>query len=350
MPLRAAIDALPAYVPGARPRAGQRLHRLASNENPFRPLPSVVEAITEAAATVNRYPDMYARALTEAIASLHGCGPDWVVAGNGSVAVLQHVLDAVCEPGDEVVYPWRSFEAYPIAVQVAGATGVPVPLTVEARHDLAAMASAVTDRTRVILLCSPNNPTGPALRAAEVRNFVGAVRGDVLVVIDEAYVELVRDPAVASGPDLLIDHSNVVVLRTFSKAYGLAGLRVGYGLARPRLAGGIRAASTPFGVNALAQAAALASLRVQHELLERVDALVAERERVTAELAALGRRVPDAQGNFVWLGLGDRTAELSRLAQARGVLVRPFAGEGVRVSIGDAEDDDAFLGLMREWA
>lgn len=350
VPVRDAIAALPAYVPGARPRRGQRLSKLSSNENPHPPHPAVLDAIVRAAREVNRYPDMYATALTEAIAARHGLGPDRVVAGNGSVAVLQHVLDTVCEPGDEVVFAWRSFEAYPIVTKVAGAVVVPVPVTPDGRHDLPAMAAAVTERTRVVLLCTPNNPTGPALRGAEVRAFLARVRSDVLVVVDEAYAEFVRDPAAADGADLLVDHANVVVLRTFSKAYALAGLRVGYALAGPRLATAIRAVSTPFGVNALAQAAALAALAVREDVLETVETVVRERDRVTAALAALGHAVPDAQGNFVWLGLGERTAEFAQRAQARGVLVRPFAGEGARVSVGTAEDNDAFLALLREWA
>ncbi len=212
------------------------------------------------------------------------------------------------------------------------------------------MAAAITTRTRAVLLCSPNNPTGPALRAAEVRAFLRQVPPTVLVVLDEAYAEFVRDPEAADGVEFLLDNPNVVVTRTFSKAYGLAGLRVGYALARPRLAAGIRAASTPFGVNGIAQAAAVASLAAREELLERVERIVAERARTRAALAGLGVHVPDAQGNFVWLALGDRTAEFARRATAHGVLVRPFAGEGVRVSIGTREENDVFLDLVREWA
>lgn len=350
VPLRAAIEALPAYVPGARPEPGRRLAKLSSNENPYPPLPGVLATIAEAAADVNRYPDMYASDLAAAIAGLHGIPTEWVVTGGGSVAVLSHILEAVCDAGDEVVFPWRSFEAYPILAAVAGAVGVRVPLTADGRHDLPALAAAVTDRTRAVLLCTPNNPTGPALREDEVRAFLAQVPPTVAVVIDEAYAEFVRDPHAVDGVAMLLDHPNVVVTRTFSKAYGLAGLRVGYGLARPRLAAGIRAASTPFGVNGIAQAAAVASLAAREELLERVAAIVAERERVTTALAGQGVRVPEPQGNFVWLALGERTSEFARRAVEHGVLVRPFAGEGARVSVGTPEENDAFLGLMRAWA
>jgi histidinol-phosphate aminotransferase len=349
--LRAAIDAMPAYVPGARPAAGAApLVKLSSNENPYPPHPAVVAAVHRAGAAVNRYPDMYAAELVEAIAARHGRPASGVVVGNGSVSVLSHVLDAVCEAGDEVVFPWRSFEAYPIAVATARATGVRVPLTVDGRHDLAAMSAAVTDRTRAVLLCSPNNPTGPALRSDELRAFLASVRGDVLVLLDEAYAEFVRDPDAVDGPGFLAQWPNLVVLRTFSKAYGLAGLRVGYALAAQRLAAGIRAVSTPFGVNGVAQEAALAALGVEEDLSARVARIVAERQRVVAALADLGQEVPDAQGNFFWLPLGERSAELAAHAREAGVLVRPFAGEGVRVSIGTPEENDAFLTAMRDWA
>ena len=349
--LRAAVSALPAYVPGARAtRGGAPVAKLSSNESPFDPHPAVLAAAQQAVGKVNRYPDIYAGELVEAVAALHGLGPSSVVAGNGSVAVLAHVLEAVCEPGDEVVFAWRSFEAYPIITAVAGARPVRVPLTEEGRHDLPAMAAAVTTRTRAVLLCSPNNPTGPALRDAELREFLAAVRDDVLVVLDEAYAEFVRDPGAADGRGLLETWPNLVVLRTFSKAYGLAGLRVGYALAATRLAAGIRAVSTPFGVNAVAQAAAVAALGVRRELLGRVSELVAERTRVTDVLAGLGHRVPDPQGNFVWLGLAQRSAAFAEHARAAGVLVRPVPGEGVRVTVGERGENDAFLSAVRDWA
>ena len=346
--LRPDIASLPAYVPGAR-ADGRQVYKLSSNENPHPPLPGVLAAMADAAQEVNRYPDMYATDLVEALGERFGVGADRVVTGNGSVAVLAHMLSALCAPGDEVVYAWRSFEAYPIAVQVAGARSVQVPVDAVGRHDLPAMAAAVTDRTRAVILCSPNNPTGPALRREEVLAFLGTVPRSVLVVLDEAYVEFVRDPEVVDGVDLLREHKNVVVLRTFSKAYGLAGLRVGFALGRRRLVRGFRATSTPFGVNALAQAAAVASLRAEDELLSRVAAVVLERDRVTQALAEQGWSVPDAQGNFVWLPLGRRARAFGDEARSRGVLVRAFDGEGVRVSVGEADANTVVLELAREW-
>ncbi|MDD9207767.1 histidinol-phosphate transaminase [Georgenia sp. 10Sc9-8] len=346
--LRPDIASLPAYVPGAR-TDGHQVYKLSSNENPHPPLPGVLAAMADAAQEVNRYPDMYATDLVEALGERFGVGADRVVTGNGSVAVLAHMLSALCAPGDEVVYAWRSFEAYPIAVQVAGARSVRVPVDATGRHDLPAMAAAITDRTRAVILCSPNNPTGPALRREEVLTFLDAVPRSVLVVLDEAYVEFVQDPEVVDGVDLLREHKNVVVLRTFSKAYGLAGLRVGFALGRRRLIRGFRATSTPFGVNALAQAAAVASLRAEDELLSRVAAVVAERDRVTQALAEQGWSLPDAQGNFVWLPIGRRARAFADEARSRGVLVRAFDGEGVRVSVGEADANAIVLELAREW-
>jgi histidinol-phosphate aminotransferase len=343
VPLRPALSTLPPYVPGARVPVGAAAYKLSSNENPYPPLPSVVAAIADGAVDVNRYPDMYATELTDAVAAHLGVQPDQVVAGCGSVAVLGHILAAFCDAGDQVVYPWRSFEAYPIAVTLAGAESVQVPTGDDGRLDLPAMAAAVTDRTRVVLVCTPNNPTGPAVHAAELDAFLAAVPRNVLVVLDEAYVEFVRDPQAPDGLAVLAAHPNVVLLRTFSKAYGLAGLRVGFAVADARLAAGIRSASTPFGVSHLAQLAGVASLRAADELLDRVDRIVLERARLLDGLRAQGWEVPDSQANFVWLPLGDASARFAQEATAAGVLVRPFAADGVRISVGEPEATDLVL-------
>ncbi len=346
---RRVVQQIPAYVPGARPPGGGGAYKLSSNENPFPPLPGVRDAVARAAADLNRYPDMHASDLVVALAGRHAVEPSWVVAGCGSVAVLAHVLEAFCDAGDEVVHAWRSFEAYPIAVGLQGAVGVPVPLDGAGRHDLPAMAAAVGPRTRVVLVCTPNNPTGPAVHADELETFLDAVPRDVVVVLDEAYVEFVRDPAAARGLDALRARENVVVLRTFSKAYGLAGLRVGFALAHPDVAAAIRTAATPFGVNHLAEAAALASLDAEPALAERVDAVVAERERVLAGLRDRGWDVPESQANFVWLPTGARTVELAADARTRGLLVRPFAGEGIRITIGEPAANGRVLEVAATW-
>ncbi|WP_024286445.1 histidinol-phosphate transaminase [Cellulomonas sp. KRMCY2] len=349
VPLRAAVQSLPAYVPGARAGADLTAHKLSSNENPYPPLEQVRAAVARAASQLNRYPDMFATDLVAALAVKHGVDPAGIVAGCGSVAVLGHVLQAFCDPGDEVVHAWRSFEAYPILVRLQGARSVQVPLDREGRHDLPAMAAAVTDRTRVILVCSPNNPTGPAVRHDELLALLAVVPQDVLVVLDEAYVEFVRQPSAIDSAAVLAAHPNVVLLRTFSKAYGLAALRVGYAVTHQDLARGVRTASTPFGVNHLAQVAALASLEAEAALLERVDAVVAERERLVAGLRGQGWTVPETQANFVWLATGARTLEIAADAADDGLLVRPFAGEGVRISVGEPTANDRVLEVAAGW-
>ena len=344
---RPAIADIPAYVPGKPPaaREGRPTYKLSSNENPYPPLPGVVEAAARAAAQMNRYPDMGCAALYAALSERLGVPQTHLAAGTGSVAALYHLLQAFCETGDEIVYAWRSFEAYPIAASVTGATSVQVPLDADARHDLAAMAAAVTDRTKVVIVCTPNNPTGPAVGRTELESFLAQVPPHVLVVVDEAYREFVRIDDPVDGIDLYRMHPNVAVMRTFAKAYGLAGFRVGYVVAQEEVASAVRACALPFGVSSVAQAAAVASLDREAELLERVEAIVTERERVTAALRDQGWPVPDAQGNFVWLSLGERTVEFAAAADEAGVMVRPFAGDGARVSIGEPEANDLFLSV-----
>jgi len=349
--LRTALAGVPAYVPGRPPAPveGVTAYKISSNENPHPPLPSVLDAIGQAAASVNRYPDMGVVALTEALSADLGVPAEQIATGTGSVAVLTQLVAITCDPGDEVVYAWRSFEAYPIVVALSGAVSVQVPLDAQARHDLDAMAEAITDRTRLVLVCTPNNPTGPAVGEQELRAFLDRVPGDVLVVIDEAYLEFTSEETVPDALALAQERPNVVVLRTFSKAYGLAGLRVGYAVAHPEIATALRKAATPFGVTDLAQQAAIASLDAKDELLARVEELVAERERVVAALREQGWDVPAAQGNFCWLPLGDDAAPFAQAAQARGLMVRPFAGDGVRCTIGETEANDRLVEVAREW-
>lgn len=344
---RATVATIPAYVPGKppAPRPGLQSFKLSSNENPYPPLPGVLAAVADAAAQLNRYPDMGCTALYDALADRLGVDHGQLAAGTGSVAVLYHLLQAYCDPGDEIVYAWRSFEAYPIAASVAGGTSVQVPLTGDGRHDLEAMSAAITDRTKAVLLCTPNNPTGPALTHAEVVGFLERVPTDVLVVVDEAYREFVRMDDPVDGLALLAERPNVVLMRTFAKAYGLAGLRVGYLVGPEPVAAAVRACALPFGVSSIAQAAAVASLAAEAELLERVDAIVEERARVVDALRSQGWDLPDAQGNFVWFPLGERALELAAEAEAAGIMVRPFVGEGVRVSIGERDANDLLLGI-----
>lgn len=349
--LRTALAGVPAYVPGRPPAPveGVTAYKISSNENPHPPLPSVLDAIGQAAASVNRYPDMGVVALTEALSADLGVPAEQIATGTGSVAVLTQLVAITCDPGDEVVYAWRSFEAYPIVVALSGAVSVQVPLDAQARHDLDAMAEAITDRTRLVLVCTPNNPTGPAVGEQELRAFLDRVPSDVLVVIDEAYLEFTTEETVPDALALAQERPNVVVLRTFSKAYGLAGLRVGYAVAHPEIATALHKAATPFGVTDLAQQAAIASLDAKDELLARVGELVAERERVVAALREQGWDVPQAQGNFCWLPLGEAAVPFAQAAQDRGLMVRPFAGDGVRCTIGETEANDRLVDVAREW-
>ena len=349
--LRPVLATVPAYTPGKPPAPveGVTAYKISSNENPYPPLPSVLDAIVGAAGSVNRYPDMGVTALTAALSERLGVPASHIATGTGSVAVLGHLVDITCEPGDEVVYAWRSFEAYPIVVALSGATSVQVPVDAEARHDLDAMAAAITDRTRLVIVCTPNNPTGPAVREDELRAFLATVPPHVLVVIDEAYLEFTTDETVPDALGIYRDHPNVAVLRTFSKAYGLAGLRVGYAVAHEDVATALRKAATPFGVSDLAQKAAIASLDAYDELEVRVKELVAERERVVAALREQGWDVPEAQGNFLWLPLGEDAVPFAQACQARAITVRPFAGDGVRVSIGETEANDRIVAIAAEW-
>ncbi|MFV0319154.1 MAG: histidinol-phosphate transaminase [Microbacterium sp.] len=334
--VRPEIAALPPYRQGKQ--AGTDAFKLSSNENPFDPLSGVVEKL-RARVDVNRYPDAAATRLREALAARFGVDADGVHVGAGSVSILAQLLLAVCGPGDEVVYAWRSFEAYPGLALVAGATPVEVPLTADARHDLPAMAAAVTGRTRAIIVCSPNNPTGPIVTRNEFDAFIAAVPGDVLVILDEAYAEFVTDPHAVDGMTVLgtDGRDNVVALRTFSKAFGLAGLRVGYAIGHHRILDAARTTAIPLSVTAQAEEAALASLEAEPELLERVEVIGERRDRLAAALRDVGWAIPEAQGNFVWLPAGAETMAAAEAFDAVGLIVRPFAGDGIRISVGEEE-------------
>ena len=347
--LRSALDQVPAYVAGKPPaaREGLTVYKVSSNENPNPPLPSVVDVIAAAATEVNRYPDMGVTALTDALAAHLEVPREQIATGTGSVGVLAQIIQSTCDPGDEVVYAWRSFEAYPIVVAIAGAVSVQVPLTADQRHDLDAMAAAITDRTHVVLVGTPNNPTGPSVTHAELEAFIAKVPRDVLVVVDEAYLEFVEGEGEVDGLALRREHDNVMLLRTFSKAYGLAGLRVGYAVAPEPVAEALRKTATPFGVNLLAQAAAIASLEAKDELDVRVKGIVAERERVLAALREAGWQMTDSQANFVWFPLGERTGDFVAACTEAGLSVRPYGTEGVRVSIGETEANDRLIEVAR---
>lgn len=346
--IRPDLASIPAYTPGA---SNPGAVKLASNETTLPPLPSAAKAIVEAAELSHRYPDNQSAELRAALAEFLGVEVANVAIGCGSVALCQELVQITCaSPQDEVLFAWRSFEAYPIITQVGNATAVQVPLTDAYLHDLDAMAAAVTERTRLIFVCNPNNPTGTAAGRAELERFLDAVPAGVLVVLDEAYYEYMRltPQDRPDGVEIGRGRPNVVVLRTFSKAYGLAGLRVGYAVGAPEVITALLKVHIPFSVNRVAQAAAMASLEARHELLERTDGVLAERERMRAGLLAAGYEVPPSETNFVWLPLGERSVEFGEAAARAGVLVRPYGTDGVRVTIGDPHENELFLGFATD--
>jgi histidinol-phosphate aminotransferase len=342
---RADLADLPGYVPG-RKIPGAVV--LSSNEVATPTPESVLSAMAAAAAEANRYPQMANDDLLVRTAAYLGQPEERIAIGAGSVSLAQQFLQAMCTPGDEVVFAWRSFEAYPIITQIVGARGVRVPLTADQRHDLDAMVDAVTDRTRVLFVANPNNPTGTGLFAEELTRFLDRVPDHVLVVLDEAYREFVTDAEVPDGLGLVEGRENLAVLRTFSKAYGLAGIRVGYSVAPPAVTTAARKVGIPFAVNRIAQAGAIAAMNAAPELLARCKPVTVERERVHAALLEMGYEVPASQANFVWLPLGERTAAFNEHCLEQKVVVRAFVGEGARVTVsGLPEENDAFLAAAR---
>ncbi|MEO8095356.1 MAG: histidinol-phosphate transaminase [Pseudolysinimonas sp.] len=342
--LRPEIAALQPYRQG-RPAAAEA-YKLSSNESPFPPLPAILEAI--AGSTFNRYPDASAAVLRARLAERFGVSIDEVHTGSGSVAILQQLIQAAAGPGDEVLYAWRSFEAYPGLVTVAGATSVQVPIRPDGTHDLDAMAAAITDRTRVVIVCTPNNPTSTVVTSADFETFMAKVPDTVLVLLDEAYAEFVTDPDAVHGLPLLSTYPNLVVLRTFSKAYGLAGLRVGYAVGPTYILDAARATAIPLSVTEPAQRAALAALDNEAELMHRVDVLIERRTQIEDALTQQGWRLPVAQGNFVWLPTGEHTSAAGETLEAHGIIARVFAPDGIRVSIGEPESVEKLLEATTE--
>lgn len=351
--IRADLEGIPAYVPG---RTVPGSIKLASNESGEGPLPSVRATIDRAAEAINRYPDDGATALTNKLAAKFGVDEENIVVGCGSVMLCEQLIQAVCTAQDRVAFGWRSFEAYPMLARTVGAEPLTVANTDGHELDLDGLAEAInaTDDVGLVFVCTPNNPTGTTVTAEQIEKFLGAVPDHVTVVLDEAYREFAVDGS-PDGTRFLYDaagnpRDNVVVLRTFSKAYGLAGIRVGYAIGHPRLLNAVRAVHVPFTVNALALAAAEASLDAEPELADRVASVVSERGRVIDELRAAGLDVVDSQANFVWLPLGDDTQRFNEFMSERKVIVRAFAADGVRVTVSTPSDNDAFLKAAREWA
>ncbi|MDR8018407.1 histidinol-phosphate transaminase [Nesterenkonia aerolata] len=353
---RPAIAALPQYAAGRPPQPADGLtpYKLSSNENPYGPVDAARQAYRSVDA-LGRYPDPTAQTLRTTLAEVFDVPAEDIVTGTGSLGALTQLISCFAGTGpdgtvDEVIYPWRSFEAYPIVVRTAGAQDVQVLVDSEGRHDLEAMLAAITDRTTVILLCTPNNPTGPALSHQEVSDFLARVPRDIVVVIDEAYIEFIRAEGAVDALALYRHHPNVAVLRTFSKAHALASLRVGYVISQQEIIGPMRAAAPPFSVSAAAEAAAVASLGHLDEIQITVQNLVYERQRVREALLEAGWDVPAAEGNFVWLPLGEHSTDFAHQAGVLALSVRAFDGEGVRVSIGETEANDRLIELCRSYS
>ncbi|KXB56251.1 histidinol-phosphate transaminase [Corynebacterium sp. CMW7794] len=333
--IRPDLSSLPAYVPGKRQEDALKL---SSNEATQPPLPAAVDAMAAAAAGANRYPDMGAVAIREALAEHLGVAFEQVAVGTGSSALCQQLVQVTCTDGDEVVFPWRSFEAYPIFAQVHGATPVAIPLKDEG-VDLEAMAAAITDRTRLIFICNPNNPSGSIVTRAEFAEFMAKVPAEITVALDEAYTEYLRAEDTPLATEEIAKYPNLVGLRTFSKAYGLAGLRIGYAFGQPEMIEALNKVAIPFSVNSVAQAGALASLAAQDELKQRTDTAVVERQRVIEATGAY-----PSEANFVWLP--GETPELAAALAEQGVLVRSFP-EGIRITVTTPEETDQLLAAWK---
>ncbi len=351
------LASIPGYVPGApagkapESIAAEGIAQLASNESPWGPHSAVTEAVARAAATVNRYPDPSASLLRRRIAERYEIDPTEIALANGSCEILLASALALCEPGAELVYAWPAFSIYPYLAPLSGAREIRVPLAAGYLHDLDAMLDELTAATQLVLICNPNNPTATHIPVAQLARFAAEVPDHVTIVVDEAYVEFQLDDDPDATVDLRREFPNLVLLRTFSKAYGLAGLRIGYALCSPSFRAAVDAVRQPFSVNAIAQAAAAEAILHQDDVARRIERNVVERVTVEEGVRELGLTTPDSHANFSWVSLGDReeAAVVSALGE-EGVLVRPgtpLGGPGhIRVSYGHAEDNRRFLDAL----
>ncbi len=327
--------------------------KLASNENPEGPLPAVLEAIIKAASEINRYPDAACFELTQRLAKHLDVTPDSLIFGNGSNEVIDILIRALVSPGENVVFSEHSFIVYALATQVHFESGIAVPLTTGDLHDLPAMAAAVNSKSKLVIICNPNNPTGTYNTAAELDTFLAAIPDHVIVAMDEAYYEYVTADDYPQTLPMLAAHPNLILLRTFSKIHSLAGLRVGYGVGHPGLIGELHKTREPFNVNMLSQAAAIACLDNWHEVAGRRDRNRAELDRMIAELQALGLETVPSQTNFVLVRGSVNAGQLAADLLQKGVIVRPMhafgLGDGaMRISIGLPEENQRCIEALKE--
>jgi histidinol-phosphate aminotransferase len=351
------LERMPHYEAGMHEDAARaafgsdEVIKLASNESPWGPHPAVAEAVGRAATGLNRYPDQHARRLRRRIAERFDTDPARVAVGNGSCEILLAAAEALCDPGDELLFAWPSFSIYPHLAALSGAREIRVPLAEGDVHDLDAMLAEITAATQLVCVCNPNNPTGTHLPAARIAEFLERVPDRVTVALDEAYVEFQTDDDPDTTVDLLADFPNLVVLRTFSKVYGLAGLRAGYALCGARFRAAIDAVRQPFSVNELAQVAASEAILHQDDVAERVERTIVERIFVEEGLRELGLEPPSSQANFSWVPLGDREeGEVTRRLGEAGIVVRDGEGLGgpghIRVTYGTRAENQRFLDAL----
>lgn len=348
---RASVTDLPAYKPGKAAAQAEEEHgianaiKLASNEGPWGPLPSVLQLLSDSGAGINRYADSRATELRERIASWVSVDPSQVTVGCGSVGLIQQLFLAYIDPGDEVVFPWISFEVYPVFTQLMSGVAVK-PALVDNAVDLDAVAAAVTERTKMVILANPNNPTGTAFSIGELETFMAKIPNQTLVVLDEAYREFM-DPALGNPLDSLLgDNANMIVLRTFSKAQGLAALRVGYAVASADLISTLDRTALPFAVNGQAQVAAIASIDANDQIMERVQTIRGERDRMVGLLRSDGWNVPTPETNFVYLAIGERTSDVHLALEKAGLVTRPFPGVGLRITVGEVSENERVLDTL----
>jgi histidinol-phosphate aminotransferase len=333
--------------------AASEIAQLASNESPFPPHPKVVEAIQRAAAAMNRYPDPGATLLRRRLAERYETEPGRIAVGNGSCEILLAAAEALCEPGAEILYAWPSFSMYPHLAALTGAREIRVPLAEGDVHDLDAMAAEVTAATQLLLICNPNNPTSTHLPASAIAAFCERIPAHVTIALDEAYIEFQTNDDPDATVYLLESFPNLVVIRTFSKCYGLAGLRVGYAIGSPKFRAAVDAVRQPFSVNALAQAAAAEAILHQDDVSRRVESTIVERVRVEEGLRKLDLATADSQANFSWVDLGEaEEAEIVAGLADRAIAVRPGTPLGapghIRVTYGTAAENDRFLAALGE--
>lgn len=345
---------MPAYRPGKRAQHVEDEYgiidaiKLSSNEHPMPTLAPLADAVADSARSLHLYADSQAAVVRERIADHLGVSANQVTVGNGSVALLQQLCLAYVDSGDEVVYPWRSFEVYPVFTRLMNGVPVEVPLAPDLGVDLDAIVAAMTPATKLVFIATPNNPTGVATTTTDLRRLIAATPRSTIVCVDEAYHEFV-DPSFGDPiSELVPEFPNLIVTRTFSKVHGLAGARVGYAVGHPAVISAIDKTALPFAVSAIAQAAALAALDHLDEIDQAVSDILAERARVETELTALGWVLPHHQGNFVWLTAGERTDAIALSLERRGVVVRAFSGDGIRVTISTSANNDRFLAALAE--